>query len=167
MKLNNKGFTLVELLAVVVLLSILVAIMVPSVDYLIDKSREDNYENLKKNIILASKVYLSDNRYNISLDYGDTLCGDGEVEENILSINGVPLTASKLPIRVLVENKALTTDSNGNITDPRNKDKILDIINEEGSEESYILKESYIIVKYQCSNKEYSYILEDEYLIWE
>jgi hypothetical protein len=82
------------------------------------------------------------------------LCGDGEVEENILSINDVPLTASKLPIRVLVENKTLTTDSNGNITDSRNKEKILDLDN------------SYILIKYQCSNKDYSYILDNEYLIW-
>ena len=87
MKLNNKGFTLIEILAVVIILSIITAIMVPSVNYLIDKNKEDNYKQLEKNILNATKIYLSDNRYNINLDYGISLCEDREVEENIASIN--------------------------------------------------------------------------------
>ena len=160
MKLNNKGFTLVELLAVVVLLSILIAITIPSVNYLIDKSKEDNYNSLKKNIISAAKVYLSDNRYNVTLDYADNggVCSGSEIDEDIASIADTDLSSlmgvSKLPIKVLIDNKNISTNSSGNIENPRNKEEILD------------LEKSYILVKYQCNNKDYSYILEDEYLFW-
>ena len=40
--LNNKGFTLIEVLAVIVILSILMAIMVPSVGNIIQKNRKSN-----------------------------------------------------------------------------------------------------------------------------
>ena len=40
--LNNKGFTLIEVLAVIVILSILMAIMVPSVGNIMKKNKEDN-----------------------------------------------------------------------------------------------------------------------------
>ena len=154
LKLNNKGFTLIELLAVVIILSILLTIMVPSVNYLIDKNKEDNYKQLEKSIISATKVYLSDNRYNIILAYGDELCGDGEVEENIASINENDLIDSKILISTLVGSKDLTTNSDGNIINPRNREEILDLNN------------SYILVKYQCSNKDYTYTLEENSLIW-
>lgn len=154
MKLNNKGFTLIEILAVVIILSIITAIMVPSVNYLIDKNKEDNYKQLEKNILNATKIYLSDNRYNINLDYGISLCEDREVEENIASINENTFNDSKLPIRILVDNKALTTNSGGNIVNPKYKEKILD------------LDSSYVLVRYQCSSKDYIYTLEENSLLW-
>ena len=65
--LNNKGFTLIEVLAVIVILSILMAIMVPSVGNIMKKNKEDNYQNLKDSIISAAKIYISDNRYQITV----------------------------------------------------------------------------------------------------
>ena len=65
--LNNKGFTLVEVLAVIVILSILVAIMVPTTSHLIQMNKESNYENLGKTFKSMAKGYLSDNRYEIVL----------------------------------------------------------------------------------------------------
>ena len=152
MKINNKGFTLIEVLAVVVILSILIAIMVPSVNYLIEKNKENNYNNLKDSILNATKVYLSDNRYEISLDYGDKLCDTDE--ESIASIAGNTITNNKLPIRLLVNSKDLSIDSDNNIINPKNEEQVLDLDN------------SYVLIKYQCSNKDYKYILEDNSLIW-
>lgn len=165
MKLNNKGFTLVELLGVVVILSVIMAIMVPSVNYLINRNKEDNYESLKAGIISAAKVYVSDNRYNITLDYADNggLCSGSEVDEDIVSITEKDLTSllgvSKLPISLLVEAKTLTTNNDGKIVNPRDNTKTLN------------LSSSYVLVKYQCSSKNYTYSIEDasgnDYLIWE
>lgn len=164
-ELNNKGFTLIETLAVVVILSVLIAIMVPSVNHLIEKNKENNYQSLKDGIVSAAKIYVSDNRYDITLDYADNggLCSEGEDEEDIVSIAGNDLSlllgVSKLPIRFLVDSEDLTTDSNGNITNPRNKEEILD------------LDASYVLVKYQCASKDYIYSIEDafrdDYLEWE
>ena len=164
MKINNKGFTLIELLASIVILSILIAIMVPSVNYLIEKNKNDNYETLKTSIISAAKVYLSDNRYNITLNYDSELCGSGESEEKIATINEITLNDSKLPIKWLVDSKTLRTNNDGNIISPLNKNEKLNLSN------------SYVLVKYQCSIKDYTYAIEEgekgtptykEYLLWE
>ena len=163
MKINNKGFTLIELLASIVILSILIAIMVPSVNYLIEKNKNDNYDNLKKSIISAAKVYLSDNRYNITLDYDDYdgLCNSGEdTTENIASINEDTLTDSKLPIQWLVDSKTLSTNSEGKIINPKDKKESLKLNTEESNY-------SYVLVKYQCSTKDYTYILENDFLKWQ
>ena len=151
MKLNNKGFTLIEVLAVVVILSVLAAIMVPSVNYIINQNKENNYENLKNSIISAAKIYLSDNRYEISIN---KLCSNATEKITITSINGKNLTNSKLPIKWLVDSKSLSTNSDGDIINPSNKNKKLN------------LDDSYVLVKYQCSNKDYTYTLEDDYLKW-
>ena len=153
MKLNNKGFTLVEVLAVVIILSILAAIMIPSVNNLIEKNKENTYKDLKKNIISAAKVYVSDNRYNITLDYGDELCETGVSEENIASISTNNLNESKLPIELLVASKDLSTNKDRNIINPKT-DEILD------------LNKSYVLVKYKCSSKDYTYTLEESFLTW-
>ena len=83
MNLNNKGFTLVELLAVVVILSILLAFMYPNVNKLINENKEKNYEKLESSIKSAAKMYISDYRYKISVD-----------GENITSINDSLITDS-------------------------------------------------------------------------
>lgn len=167
MKINNKGFTLIELLASIVILSILIAIMVPSVNYLIEKNKNDNYDNLKKSIISAAKVYMSDNRYNITLNLtanDGELCQNSTDTEDIASINGENLTDSKLPIKLLVESKTLSTNNEGKIINPEYKSKSLK------------LNESYVLVKYQCSTKDYTYAIDEgekgtptykEYLLWE
>ena len=151
MKLNNKGFTLIEVLAVVVILSVLAAIMVPSVNYIINQNKENNYENLKNSIISAAKIYLSDNRYEISID---KLCSNNTEKINIISINRNEITDSKLPIKWLVDSKSLSTNSDGDIINPSDKNKKLN------------LDDSYVLVKYQCSNKDYTYTLEDDSLKW-
>jgi len=145
MKLNNKGFSLVELLAVIVILSILMAIMVPSVNYLIDKNKEDNYVKLKEGILIAAKIYLSDNRYDIAIA---NTCTSSDEKINVTYILGKELTESKLPVQWLIDSKDLTTNSDGNIVNPRNKTKVLDLDN------------SNIEIKYLCSKKDYSYTLD-------
>ena len=66
--MNNKGFTLLEVIMVVAILGIITLILVPNVITLIEKNREKEYENLKNNIILASKIYVSDNMYDLPID---------------------------------------------------------------------------------------------------
>lgn len=54
-KINNKGFTLVEVLAVVAIIAILGIIAVPNVLNIINTSNESSYDILVKNITTASK----------------------------------------------------------------------------------------------------------------
>ena len=148
--LNNKGFTLIEVLAVIVILSILMAIMVPSVGNIMKKNKEDNYQNLKDSIISAAKIYISDNRYQITVGS----CTTQNAKVAVLSINNVTLTDSKITIQTLADAGNLKTTSDGKIINPKDKT-------------SLNLGNSYVVVKYQCDKKEYEYQLEESNLKWQ
>ena len=152
-KLNNKGFTLLEILAVVVILGILIAIMIPSVNHLIEKNKQDNYDKLIKSIQNAARIYVSDYRYDIALDNNNNCNNAGVTELKVSKISTNSLTDSKIPISILVEEGALETDKDKKISNPKNKEQTLN------------LTESYITVMYQCQSKDYTF--SSPYLKWE
>ena len=54
----NKGFTLVELLAILVVLGIITLVAVPGVITTNEKSRENDYNEFKKTVENAAEVYV-------------------------------------------------------------------------------------------------------------
>lgn len=60
---NNKGFTLVELIAAIVLLSLVVGITSFSIIGIINRNKEENYNLLIKNINSAAETYYQECRY--------------------------------------------------------------------------------------------------------
>ena len=151
MKLNNRGFTLIEVLASVVILSLLSIIIVSSVSGLTKKNNIKAYENLKNGIISSSIIYMSDNRGDIVFD---GVCIRDTDLVNVNSVGNDTLVDSKILVKYLVNEGDLTTNSNGNIINPLDNSLVLDLNN------------SYVLVKYQCSIRDYVYQLEDDYLIW-
>lgn len=63
--MNRKGFTLVELLATIIVLAIVVGITVPSVSGIIRKSKEKSEEAFVETIKDAMDVYLSSSGKNL------------------------------------------------------------------------------------------------------
>ena len=57
-KLNNKGFTLVELLAVVVILVIIMLVAIPNISSSIERRKIKNETKMKEVIIDASESYV-------------------------------------------------------------------------------------------------------------
>ena len=59
---NNRGFSLVELLAAIVIMGILASIAIVSVSYLLSKAEKEYYGAQEDEIIMAAKSYTQDNR---------------------------------------------------------------------------------------------------------
>ena len=81
-RLNNRGFILVEVIAIVVIISVLAIIFIPNINGLLVKGRDDAIDGLKKSILVATKEYVNDNRYEIN--FGDGTC----VSINTLIVEG-------------------------------------------------------------------------------
>jgi type IV pilus assembly protein PilA len=61
-KINKKGFTLVELLAVIVILIIITAIAIPSISSSIERTNDRQKKSKEELIISAAELYLSDHK---------------------------------------------------------------------------------------------------------
>ena len=61
--MNNRGFTLIELIVTILLLSVISVISYVSVTNIIKTGNKKNCLTLVNNIKAASKEYVSDNRY--------------------------------------------------------------------------------------------------------
>ena len=144
MKLNNKGFTLIEILAVMVILGILIAFMYPNVTKMIAKNREDNVIKIKESIRNAAKIYISDHRYEISVDLDTNL---------ITKIDDIITSDGKILVSYLEKEGDIKTDADCNIYNPQDKSKCLDKDN------------SYIVVTYNSSKKDFNYDNEP-ILVW-
>lgn len=80
---NKKGFTLVELLAVIVILGVLTAIAVPSVLGISKKIKTDMYESKKKTVEVALELWADDNKSRCITDI-DSLTVKNLIEDNYL-----------------------------------------------------------------------------------
>ncbi len=65
-KLNNKGFTLVELLAVVVILVIIMLVAIPNISSSIERRNKKNEAKMKEVIIDASELFVTNKEESIS-----------------------------------------------------------------------------------------------------
>ena len=145
MKLNYKGFTLVELLAVIAIMGMLAVIMVPTISGVIEENKENSKKNLENSIKSSARAYISDNRYEISLD--DSSCDNNNNKRNITSIgtgtNLKKITNSEISVSILVNEGYLKSNFDEIINPKTNKP-----IKKE---------ESYIVVTYDCSSKDFKY----------
>ena len=139
MKLNYKGFTLVELLAVIAIMGMLAVIMVPTISGVIEENKTNSLSNLKNSIKSSARAYISDNRYEIRLDGSCT----NSTTRNITSIDAESITESKITVELLIKKGYLKSNSD-------------DIINPKTNKQIY-KSNSYIVVKYNCSSKDYDY----------
>ncbi|WP_040207781.1 prepilin-type N-terminal cleavage/methylation domain-containing protein [Neobacillus jeddahensis] len=87
---NEKGLTLIELLAVIVILGIIAAIAIPSIGSIIQKSRVDAVKSDAMQIINSAKTYVSANGIPEGGTLDETELGtyieDSQIEEYTVTI---------------------------------------------------------------------------------
>lgn len=120
-KLNNKGFTLIEILAVIVILAVLGLIAIPSVISTINKGKDTSYDIMINNIITGSKSLYEEIEYNgmVLYKYNTT---DGQTAETLKINSGVIETN----LQTLVSNGFLTGANNNSNSSNKNKKILLD-----------------------------------------
>ena len=104
MKIKEKGFTLVELLTVFVILSIILGMVVINVNNYSSKQREKDYENLVKIIEENAKVLVNKNE---DLFVGVT----NYASSKVIDVNGNTLNGCKFSYDLLVDNKLMDKDT--------------------------------------------------------
>lgn len=65
--MDNKGFTLIEVIMVVAIIALLTILFTPNVLGLIDKNNMDSYNSIISSVENAANNYVSNNRYDNSI----------------------------------------------------------------------------------------------------
>ena len=78
----KRGFTLVELLAVLILLGVISLIAIPSIGKILNRSREKARESTKNELIKAAKNYYADNIRELPDDGSHKCLSVSEIEES-------------------------------------------------------------------------------------
>jgi type IV pilus assembly protein PilA len=113
---NEKGLTLVELLAVIVILGIIAAIAIPSIGNIIDNSRIKAVKADAQNVLSAANMYFTENGEKLTvtiaelkttgfLDDAGALKDDGEVTKGS---SVAPVTPNKFGGSGLSGSKTVT-----------------------------------------------------------
>ncbi len=129
--MNNRGFTLIELIVTIALLALISTISVSVIGNIRGKHNVNSYYELLKNVESAAKLYVTDNRYNLK-----------GVGINIKCPSDNTFTIS---LETLVDNGYLTTDDDG-------------IKNFDGS--TLTLSENSVTVTYDCTKKNFTYKID-------
>lgn len=142
--MNNKGFTLIEIIIVIAIIALLALLITPNAISMINKNKFDNYKNLQDSIRRAADSYLSDQRYKSDIKYYKN---DYSTPEYCNSSNNPSEVYTKITLKTLVDGNYLTEGSGG-ITNPCTNLKI-DLGNE-------------IKITLNCKTKKFTYDISGE-----
>jgi len=132
--MNRKGFTLIELIAVIVILSLIAIIVFPAINSVIKNSKEKTYEQQKDTIIKAAK----------QLSYENTEVLPDEVEDASTEIELTCLTTGCTYNGKKIDGGYINDDD---IIDPRNTNEKLNGV---------------IVITYGSNQYNYSYKEKDK-----
>lgn len=113
--MNKKGFTLVELLAVLVLISLLMGLAIPGINRISNNMKKKSYNQKIKLIESAAELWGQDNKTRLQT----TKCN--------IDVNEVP--CYKIEIEELLSENYLDSDNNsGKYANPKNDEDMKDCI---------------------------------------
>lgn len=99
--MNRKGFTLIEVIMVIVIMALLVLILVPNIFVLVNKNNDSSCNSLIDNIESAAKIYVTNNKYDLGFNCDvskeitfQTLIDSGDLTGNIIN----PITEEQVSL---------------------------------------------------------------------
>lgn len=137
MKTKNKGFTLVELLAVIVILAIILAIAVPTISSLINNARKSSFENGTK-MVLKSMKNDYDGKMATSSTFADTfILYENNVKTVFPSSNNLDFTISATDGGIVRHSDGTVTlalyDGYSCVTKTRNASELVTIVTDKAT----------------------------------
>lgn len=134
--MNNKGFTLIELIIVIAILSLIALLSAPNVLKLINKNKADNYNGMIDSIIKSTKLYVSDNKNELKF-----VADNGQ--ENFCKPNEDKNIHSSITLNELINSKSISSP----VVNPCTK--------------TNISENTKIKITLNCKTKQFSYFIED------
>lgn len=118
--MNKRGFTFIELLAIIILIGVVIGISIPAINYADKKFHEKDYNTKVELIKKAAEEYGDDNKETILYASGGTTyhAEDGN-DYNSITVS----------VRDLLNNGYITSDTNSkrnDVKDPRDGSSMLD-----------------------------------------
>lgn len=132
--MNNKGFTLIELILVVAIIALLALVFTPNVMNILDKNNMNAYNRSLDTVRSAAKNYMSDHRYDENVTK-QIDCRSGSISDINISLNDLVASGdlSKIPTNPCKDSVNLNFSGTDNV-----------------------------IVKFNCNNKEFSYFYKTD-----
>ena len=122
MKINNKGFTLVELIAVIVIIAIIAAITTPRVIESFNQGKESSYDIMINNIVTSSKAYYEECQFGGLTHNGTSCSNEGTINLTLNDlVNTGFLTSTTETAKDETNTKKIT---HHNTKDPNTKEDI-------------------------------------------
>lgn len=122
--MNNKGFSLIELILVIALLALIGMLSIPNILKVIAKNKVDDYNGTIDSIEKAASLYASDNRYELNFrDYNDNASFCKPTDDDTKKISAY------VTLETLINSKYISTPVKNFCTDEEiSGDIIIEII---------------------------------------
>ena len=115
---NNKGFTLIELIATIVILAVVLSITGYAITGIISSARQKNYELLITDIKSAAELYYQECTYMSTASLNKHVCNDGTVRN---------ITLGELVIYgYLTSNDSTESENSMRVINPNTEEDISD-----------------------------------------